>query len=285
MIIILDKHGYLHILETCYYFRKHMENIERLENQAINAAIHFHWQEAVGLNEKIIKLDKKNLPAYLRLGFASSQIQKFAAALKFYKKALTIQPSNNIAKENIERLQFLQFKSTKKSKKTATFLDPNLFLESTGKTKSVTLVNIGQKNILAQLTVGQEVELKFKKRKVEIRTKENEYIGSLPDDLSRRLLVFLKAKSKYKVYVKDATLNRVTVFIREETKGKKVQLYLSFPQNIQSQIGQMQAEKETEDETEVEGGIDLEKLAENLTSEEKEYLPYHPEPSEEETEE
>ncbi|OGK09801.1 hypothetical protein A2767_03450 [Candidatus Roizmanbacteria bacterium RIFCSPHIGHO2_01_FULL_35_10] len=262
-----------------------MENIEKLENQAIDAAVNFKWQEAIDLNEKIIKLDKKNLPAYLRLGFATSQNQKFTEAIKYYKKALKIQPSNNIAKENIERLKVLQNKSTKKSKKTPMYLDPNLFLESTGKTKSVVLVNLGQKNVLAQLTVGEEVELKFKKRKVEIRTTENEYIGSLPDDLSRRLLVFLKAKSKYRVFVKEANLNKVTVFIREETKGKKVQHYMSFPQNIQSQIGQMQAEKENEDEGEVEGAVDLEKLAENLTAEEKEYLPYHPEPSEEESEE
>lgn len=262
-----------------------MENIEQLENQAIDAAINFNWPQAISLNEEIIKNDKKNLAAYLRLGFASSQIQNFIEALKYYKKALKIQPSNNIAKENIDRLKVLQSKFTKKSKKTHMYLDPNLFLESTGKTKSVALVNIGQKNILAQLTVGQETDLKIKKRKVEIRTKENEYIGSLPDDLSRRLLVFLKAKSKYNVYIKDASLSKVTVFIREEFKGRKVQHYLSFPQNIQSQIEQMQAEKETDEDSEVEGGIDIEKLAENLGTEEKEYLPYHPETNEEESEE
>ena len=262
-----------------------MENLEQLENQAIEAAVNFNWQQAVSLNEKIIRLDKKNLSAFLRLGFATSQNQKFSEAIKYYKKALKIQPSNNIARENIERLKVLQNKSTKKSKKTPMYLDPNLFLESTGKTKSVSLVNLGQKNILAQLTTGEEVDLKFKKRKVELRTNDNEYIGSLPDDLSRRLLVFLKAKSKYKVYVKEANLSKVTVFIREELKGKKVQHYMSFPQNIQSQIGQMQSEKENEDESEVEGEVDLEKLAENLTTEEKEYLPYHPEPSEEESDE
>ncbi|OGK26179.1 hypothetical protein A2954_04295 [Candidatus Roizmanbacteria bacterium RIFCSPLOWO2_01_FULL_37_12] len=262
-----------------------MENIEQLENQAINAAVHFNWPLAVELNEKIIKLDKRNLEAYLRLGFASSQYQKFTDAINFYKKALKIQPNSNIAKENIERLKVLQSRNTKKSKKTPGYLDPNLFLETPGKTKSVALVNIGQKNIIAQLTVGQQIDLKFKKRKVEIRTKENEYIGTLPDDLSRRLLVFLKAKSKYSVFIKEAGLSKVIVFIREEIKGKKVQQYLSFPQNIQSQIGEMQNEKEGEAESEVEAEVDLEKLAESLATEEKEYLPFHPETNEDENEE
>ena len=164
-------------------------------------------------------------------------------------------------------------------------MNPNLFLEIPGKTKSVGLVNLGQKNILAQLSVGQEVVQKIKKRKVEVRTKENEYIGSLPDDLSRRLLVFLKAKSKYGVFIKEASLSRITVFIREDKKGKKVQHYLSFPQNIQSQIAEMQSEKENNDEPEEVAAVDIEKLAETLSTEEKDYLPYQSEADEEETEE
>ncbi|OGK25388.1 hypothetical protein A3A46_00070 [Candidatus Roizmanbacteria bacterium RIFCSPLOWO2_01_FULL_37_13] len=261
------------------------ENIEQLENQAVDAAINFNWKLAIDANKRIIKLDKKNLAAQLRLGFTYIQLQKFDEAKKFYRKALKIQPNSNVAKINLERLKVLQSKTSKKSKKTQIYLDPNIFLEISGKTKSVSLVNLGQKNILAALTVGQEIFLKFKKRKVEVRTRENEYVGGLPDDLSRRLLVFLKAKSKYRVFVKEASLSRVTVFIHEEKKGKKVQQYLSFPQNIQSKIAEMQAEKEGDEDSEEETGVDLEKLAESLTSEEKEYLPYKPESDEEESEE
>lgn len=262
-----------------------MENLEQLENHAVEAAVNFNWQLAIDLNKKIIKLDKKNLAALLRLGFASIQLQKFDEAIKYYRKTLKIQTNNNVAKENLERIKVLQSKPSKKKKITPIYLDPNLFLEIPGKTKSVSLVNLGQKNILAQLSVGQQVFLKFKKRKVEIRTKENEYIGSLPDDLSRRLLVFLKAKSKYNVFIKEGSLSRVTVFIHEEKKGGKVQQYLSFPQNIQSQIEEIQAEKEGDEDSDETTGVDLEKLAETLTSEEKEYLPFQPDTEEEETEE
>ena len=78
---------------------------------------------------------------------------------------------------------------------------------------------------------------------------------------------------------------RITVFIREEKKGKKVQQYLSFPQNIQSKMEDITYEKEGSEDTEEETVLDLEKLAETLTSEEKEYLPYKPEEDEEESEE
>lgn len=262
-----------------------MDNIEQLEQQAVEAAINFAWQRAIELNKKITNIDKKNLAAYLRLGFAYLQSQNLNEAKKFYRKALKIQANNNVAKENLARIKVLQSKSAKKSKKTPIRLDPNLFLDIPGKTKSATLVNLGQKNTLAQLSVGQEAFLKAKKRKVEVRTRENEYMGSLPDDLSRRLLLFLQEKSKYTVFIKEASLRRVTILIREVLKGKKVQNYLSFPQNIQANIHEMQSEKESEEESEEIIESDIEKLAETLTSEEKEYLPFQPESEEEEAEE
>ena len=77
-----------------------MENIEKLENQAIDAAVNFKWQEAIDLNEKIIKLDKKNLPAYLRLGFATSQNQKFTEAIKYYNKLFDANTQHDIDMAN-----------------------------------------------------------------------------------------------------------------------------------------------------------------------------------------
>lgn len=263
-----------------------MEDLQLLERDAVEAAINSDWPTAVANNKKIVLIDKNNLAAYLRLGFANLQLQKFDEARKYYRKALKIQQNNNVAKENLERIKVLETKSTKKVRNSSIYLDPNLFLEIPGKTKSVVVVNLGQKNILAQLSVGQEVYLIAKKRKVEVRTKDKEYIGCLPDDLSRRLLLFLKAKSLYSVFIKEANLSRVTVFIREEKKGKKVQQYLSFPHNIQDKMKEVFSEKEGDEDTEVADEVDLEKLAETLMSEDnKEYLPYQPEKEEEESEE
>lgn len=261
-----------------------MDNLEILERQAVDAAVQFDWESAVNINKKIISQSHNNLPSHLRLGFAYLQMRKFNESRKYYHKALKLQPNNNVARENLDRIKVLQMKSAKKNKHAAISLDPNLFLEASGKTKSVTLVNLGQKNILAQLTVGEETVLKVKKRKVEVRTKENEYVGSLPDDLSRRLLVFLKAKSKYLVYIKEANLTKVNVFIREDKKGNKVRNYLSFPQNIQAHIHEMQSEKEGPEDSEEINDNDLDRLAENLASEEKDYLPYRNENEEEESE-
>lgn len=258
---------------------KNMDKINILEQHAINAAINNSWQKAINLNLQIIKLDKKNIDAYLRLGFAFLQLKKIKEAEKYYKKVLKIQPNNQTATENLDRIKIL---AGKKLKETSITLNPDLFLDIPGRTKSVVLVNPGQKNILAQLSVGQEVFLKIKKRRVEIRTITRDYIGCLPDDLSRRISVLIKAGSNFTAHIKEATLKRVVVFLREVNRGKKVSKYLPLPINIQSTLTTLAGEKNDDggdtDELEEElTDADLERLAQDLEIKEKEdYLSFSP---------
>ncbi len=264
-----------------------MEEIDILEQHAVDAAINSDWDDAVGLNKKIILRDKSNLKAYLRLGFAYIQTRDFDEAEKVYKKALKLQPKNSLASDNLDRIRVLKSRSGKKVVgKRELRLDPGMFLETPGKTKSVSLVTLGQKSTLAHLHVGQSVVLKAKKRKTEIRTENSEYVGSLPDDLSHSLYIFISGGNEYSAYIKDVSMNRVVVFIREEKKVKKFQKYLSFPKNIQTDIVASAEEDgdeavEEEEETGMEG--ELENLAENL-SEEKVYLPYSDDVDEDENE-
>ncbi len=255
-----------------------MTDLEIIEQRAVDAAINQKWTEAIALNKKIVSSDKANLRSYLRLGFAYIQTGQFENAKKSYKKAIKLQPSNQLAHDNLERIKILESRGNKKKIKKELKLDPNLFLDLPGKTKSVALVKLGQKNILAQLIIGQEVYLKPKKRKIEIRTQSGEYIGSLPDDLSRTLFIFIKGGNLYSSFIKEVSLSRVVVFIREDKKSKKFYKYASFPKNIQADIAKLSSEEDLseapEDEEDIVKG-ELEHLAENLTThEDKVYIPY-----------
>lgn len=270
-----------------------MIDLEILEKRAVELAINFKWKDAIRLNQEIVKQDDKNIQSYLRLGFAYLQIDDLKNAKVCYQKALKLQPGNQIARQNIKRLEVLEIRGKRKKRRQQINLDPNLFLEVPGKTKSATLVNLGQKDILAQLLTGQEVELKKKKRRIEIRLKSGEYIGCLPDDLSKRLIIFIQAKSRYIAYIKEANLSRVIIFIKEDKKGKKVSNFISFPPNLNAGLDRISASKkntspEDEDlektsEEEV-PEHELEKLAEDLTEKEEIYLPYGSQEEEEEEE-
>lgn len=265
-----------------------MNNLDLLERQSIDAAIKFNWPIAIKINQEIIKIDKKNINAYLRLGFAYIQSNQYSLSKESYQKALKLQPGNQIAKQNLDRLTILEKKGKRKDRKQEISLDPNLFIDIPGKTKSVVLVNLGQKDVIAQLFIGQEVIFKSKKRRIEIRTKNQEYLGCLPDDLSKRLTFFIEAQSKYRIYIKEANLNKVTIFIKEEKKGKKVIKFISFPPSFNSAGGEEIKGIPTEEELEKPAHEDempeheIEKLAEEINEEEKIYLPYGPHEEEEE---
>lgn len=224
-----------------------MIDIEHLEQLAIEAALKSEWKSAVIYNQKILDIEP-DVPVLLRLGYINFKIGNWKEARKYYQKALKIQPLNRLAQTNLEKVKILEKKGYKSNKKIGS-IDLNQFLEITGKTKNIHLVNIGQKNIIAALTVGQPVNLIQKKRKIEVRTLENEYIGSLPDDLSRRLSHFIKANSVYEAFIKESDLTYIVIFIREVKKGKKVANYLSFPRNIQSHLNKInQDEKNDQDD-------------------------------------
>lgn len=211
-----------------------MTDIDTLEQQAVNAAVASQWEAAVELNEKILHLDKTNIGATLRLGYAYLQQEDMKESRKYYQKALKLQPKNPVALENLERITILEESAGGKapSIKVKATLDPSLFLEIPGKTKSVTLVNLGQKNHLAELDIGEKVELKLRKRKIEVRTTTGDYVGYLPDDVSKRMIYFMEANSSYNAHVKEANPTRVVIFVREEKKGNKVAHYSSFPSKM-----------------------------------------------------
>lgn len=263
-----------------------MKDVSELEKQAINNAINGHWKEAISFNEAIIKIDKKNTETYLRLGFAFLQTNKPKRAKKYYLQALKLQPKNNLIKKNLEKIKILETKKITSSK--ACQLDPLLFIDIPGKTKTVNLVNCGQKSVLAKLTVGEQVFLVNKKRRIEIRTEDKEYAGCLPDDLCKRLAIFIKNGGIFSVYVKEASLKNTVVLLKEEKKGAKMLKFIAFPSDLSVNLSKMEktsGEDTSEEEVEETSLLDLEKLAENLNNEEKDYLPFGEEEKSEDSDE
>ncbi len=229
-------------------------HIENLHKQAVDAALANNWDKAIQLNEKIISIDEGFLDAYLGLGFAHMQLNQMKESKKNYQEALKIDPNNIIARNNLEKVSILSKSGDQKEKATA--FDPNIFMNIRGRTKVVSLINIGKPDILAKLHVGEKVEMRIKKRRIEIRDPDDEYVGVLPDDISKRIMFFLDGKCTFNTFIKAATKNSVDIFIREEKKGRKVKNFVSFPENIQDDlkmiIGKAHEDDEKDDNEEVE---------------------------------
>jgi hypothetical protein len=220
--------------------------LQELETRAIDSAIQSNWEEAIELNKKIIEMKPKDIHAHLRLGFAYIQLQKFNQSLAHYKKVVDIQPQNSIAGEFIKKIHLIK-KTDKKDSESRLVLSPEVFVELPGKTKAVSINKLGQKNVLAGLNIGERVTLLIRKRHVEVRTLTNEYIGILPDDVGTRLSYFMENDSTYGAYIQEATLNNIVVFLKESTKGKKVEKMISFPVDIPGSIAKVIQRQNVED--------------------------------------
>jgi len=258
-----------------------MDEIKNLENQAIEAAFNNEWKKAINLNKKILNLEKNNLDAILRLAFAYFQEQNFKEAEKIYQKGLKIQPNHPVILNYLQKIKMMEEKKDKNKNKKI-FFDPELFLEIPGKTKSINLVNLGQKNVLANLCIGQKVILLIRRRKIIIKTENNEFVGNLPDDIGKRLIILIKGGNKYSAFVKEVSLNRVVIFIKEEEKSKKFRNIVSFPSSVTRNFSNIMMKDKDEkndnnseenEEKSMEETIEineLEKLAETLTAEKEE---------------
>lgn len=224
--------------------------IEKLHNQAVNAALARKWDEAIRLNLKVLTFNDENIDALLALSYAYMEKGDLKKARLTYKKALKVDPTNIIARNNSEKIAILLRKGSHDhgSDSGDVVMDPEVFINIKGKTRAVTLINIGQAAILAKLKIGEKVELKIKKRRLEVRNKKGEYIGCLPDDVSKRLIFFIEADTIYDTYIKSSTKNSVDIFIREKSKGTKVEHYISFPDNIQDDMKTFMGKEDDDDE-------------------------------------
>lgn len=197
-----------------------------LEKKAIRAALAGDWTKAIKINQKIVKIEPGNLEALNRLGFAYLKNCEPARARGCYQRVLKIDPHHPIALKNLSRSSSKKKKeNNKKNKK----VQIETFLEESGKTKVVSLVKLAGQEVLLQVNCGEPLELIPKKRWISVYSQDNEYLGSIPEDLSFRLLRLIKCGNRYEVFAKGIDKQSLQVLIREIFRSKKLKNTPSFP--------------------------------------------------------
>lgn len=184
---------------------------------AIDAALNSKWDNAIRANLSILKDEPKNINALNRLGFAYLNKGLLRKAKSAFNKTIKIDPFNPIALKNLKKIKSFSAKITINN-----YISPKIFIEEPGITKTASLVYLANKTILSTLCCGQSVNIIPKKNRVEIRSLDNTYLGSLPDDLSYRLKKLIKLGNEYCAYAKTIDETHLTIIIREIKRSKKV---------------------------------------------------------------
>lgn len=197
-----------------------------LKNQAIQTALTGEWDTAITLNRELLKENPSDIEALNRLAFAYIVTGKVKDAKNTYQKVLQLDYQNPIALKNLKRLE--------ENGKKGLLNQPlyghmeSMFIEESGKTKIVELVNVATAKIIINLITGELLNLRIKRHKIFVLNRNNQYIGVLPDDMGRRLTRFINGGNNYEAYVKSVENNRVLVFLKEVKRSSRFKNQPSF---------------------------------------------------------
>lgn len=202
-----------------------------LKTLAIEAALKNNWKDAITLNEQLLEENENDLGCLNRLGFAYMKAGKFKKAKEVFHKILSLDKTNPIALKNMKRLE-----TVSKIKSNGEELTPNsphfsrssIFIEEAGKTKAIQLKNVSDKKTLSMLEPGDEVMLIIKRSKIFVQTLKKVYIGMLPDNVSMRLVTFMKGGNEYVACVKSCDDKNVLIFVKEVKKAARFKNQASF---------------------------------------------------------
>lgn len=185
-----------------------------LTERAIQLALESKWEEAADANQRLLSAVPRDLSALNRLGKALSELGRYAEAKDAYKEALEIDPTNNIARKNLERLAQLREEATA-AQPSSERIDPRLFIEETGKTGFTDLVDVASRDVLARLTAGDQVYLDREDSLLYVRNGAGVRIGRIEPRLANRLIKFMDAGNQYAAGITELTDHLVRLIIRE----------------------------------------------------------------------
>ncbi len=209
------------------------EEKARLKKQwtdlAIKQAQTSQWDEAVLTNKNILQMFPGETEAYNRLGKAYSELGQYADARESYSQTLIYNPKNTIAKKNLDRLALLQDNPPQLVHMGTGRIDPQLFIEETGKTGVTELLNLSAKGILARVAVGDKVHLRVIGHTVLVRNGADEDLGQIEPRLANRLINFMEGGNRYAAAVLAMEHSQLRLIIREEYQHPTMFGKVSFP--------------------------------------------------------
>ncbi|MGI8927693.1 MAG: tetratricopeptide repeat protein [Tepidiformaceae bacterium] len=195
-------------------------------DQAVQLAISGRWEEAANLNREFLRLFGDGAEVYNRLGKALTELGQVNEARKAYARSLELEPTNTIAKRNLDKLATME--DTTLSAQPPSQLDTRLFIEETGKSAVTTLQAVDVERTTV-LDAGDVVDLQVQGKAVNVHTMAGEYIGMVEPRIGLRLAKMMGSGSLYTAALVTAG-DEIKVMLRETFQHPSNINKVSFPQ-------------------------------------------------------
>ena len=216
--------------QTAYQPEERARLRRELNESAVRLALESKWDEAVEVNQRLLTLTPHDLSTLNRLGKALSEVGRYTEAKKAYADALEIDPGNNIARKNLDRLAQIGDDDGATNRGGGhERIDPRLFIEETGKTGFSALVDLAPRVVLARLTAGDQVYFEREGSLLYVKSGGGDRIGLIEPRLANRLIKFMDGGNQYAAGITEVEKGQVRVIIRETFQHPSMFGKVSFP--------------------------------------------------------
>ena len=181
---------------------------------AIDLATKGRWADALQINRQILDLDPSDCGAWNRMGKALVQLGRYPGARDAFSETLRLDPSNGIARKNLEKLEGLSEEDAKIPTAT-TEVTLQQFIEDTGKSAVTPLVSLGDRETIKRLVSGEPIELRMEECKLFIDTSNGDYVGQVEPKLAIRLVELVRGGNRYQGHITSTREDEVKVMLRE----------------------------------------------------------------------
>lgn len=187
---------------------------QELANQAATLAGQGEWSAAAAINYDLYKRHPKDASTLNRLGKCLTELGRHKEAIACYERVLQMDPQNEIARKNAERIGLLAEDVTGLEAGSGA-VDPGAFIADPGTTLLTTLTGTPDQEAWAASTPGAELGLHDERGSIVVRDRNDKVLGSLAPQLSQRLLTLLGGGNRYSVVLASIAPGEVRVLVRE----------------------------------------------------------------------
>lgn len=205
--------------------------LKKLGEHARELAVAGRWEEAVTVNQEVLKHSPQDSQAANRLGKALDQLGRIEEAIEAYKSADEMDPGNVIAQRNVERLELLRDREPPRASNggQSKAIRASVFIEETGKTYVTELVRPIVGDAMARLSPASPLDLRVEDDTIAVYDRLENRLGTLEPIVSRTLKQLLDAGNQYEAYVVALSGRTVRIIIREVYRHPDVPSHLALP--------------------------------------------------------
>lgn len=205
--------------------------LKKLGEHARELAVAGRWEEAVTVNQEILKHSPQDSQAANRLGKALDQLGRIEEAIEAYKSAQEMDPGNVIAQRNVERLELLRDREPPRASNggQSKAIRASVFIEETGKTYVTELVRPIVGDAMARLSPASPLDLRIEENSIVVYDRVENRLGALEPIVSRTLKQLIDAGNRYEAYVVALSGRTVRIIIREVYRHPDVPSHLALP--------------------------------------------------------